>query len=56
VPTDDDVVLLFRKLEEVLDHDNAVTLMELLHWSAAAALDRQVPGWRLRGRDRRREP
>ena len=46
--TDEDVEYLFRKLEEVLGHDNAVTLIGLLRTSAAEALHRRIPGWDVR--------
>lgn len=42
VVTDDDVVHLFRELEAVIEHRDAVTLMDLLGWRATDALDRAI--------------
>jgi hypothetical protein len=44
---DDAVEHLFRRLESVLEHDHAVTLIDLIGWRATDALDRALDrDWR----------
>ena len=40
--SDEHIERVYRKLEEALGPDEAVTLMELLGWRATDALDRRL--------------